>query len=114
MNGCDAWDHRTPAGRAGAPRDCEEAGPPMPLSHGNSLDSNADTFEGAQHGQSRRRGQGVACDRAEPRPPLTREAETFTWSLILVGDAVCFDLVSLASQVAPLGFDCFGSPLFIT
>ena len=53
-----------------------EAGP-VPRSHGNSLDTNLDTFVRTQPGQSGRRGQGAALHRAEFGPPPL-EAETFT------------------------------------
>ena len=60
----DRRDRRRPAGRADALRVGAEAGP-MPRSHGNSLDSNLDTFVLLHPGQSGRRGQGGTLHRAE-------------------------------------------------
>ena len=65
----DGRDRRKPAGRA-------EAGP-MPRSHGNSLDSNLDTFVLLHPGQSGRRGQGGTLHRSQIGPPPV-EAKTFT------------------------------------
>ena len=43
----------------------------MPVSHGNTWDSNPDTFVPDQHGRSGRWGQGDAHHRAELGPPPT-------------------------------------------
>ena len=72
----DGRDCRKPAGRADALRVGTEAGP-MPRSHGNSLDSNLDTFVLLHPGQSGRRGQGGTLHRSQIGPPPV-EAETFT------------------------------------
>ena len=61
-------DRSKPAGRADALRVGAEAGP-VTRSHGNSLDSNLDTFVLTQPGRSGRRGQGVSAHRAEIGPP---------------------------------------------
>ena len=65
----DGQDHSGPAGRADALRVGAEAGP-MPRSHGNSLDSNLDTFVLLHPGQSGRRGQGATLHRSQIGPPL--------------------------------------------
>ena len=72
----DGRDRRRPAGRADALRVGTEAGP-VPRSHGNSLDTNLDTFVRTQPGQSGRRGQGATLHRSQIGPPPL-EAETFT------------------------------------
>ena len=76
----DGRDRRKPAGRADALRVGTEAGP-MPRSHGNSLDSNLDTFVLLHPGQSGRRGQGGTLHRSQIGPPPV-EAETFTSAYI--------------------------------
>ena len=43
----------------------------MPVSHGNTWDSNPDTFVLDQHGRSGDGGQGTAHHRAELGPPPT-------------------------------------------